>query len=253
MTTVSEVVAHRGWRSRYPENTWPAIEAAVAVGTPWVEFDLQFSADRVPVVIHDAELDRTAGRPGRVSRLHWSELSRVSVHEPGRFGDRHGEVRPMRLAELVERLADPAGPRLLVEVKGETALEQGVDRSVQRVIAELGPILERCVLISFVERAVQAARRLGAPAVGWCLDYYDEDSRRLADALAPDWLLADHREWPTAGGHPWEGPWSWGVWELGEEADLARSVAARGARLLETFACGELLAKLRDDPPLASR
>ena len=48
----------------------------------------------------------------------------------------------------------------------------------------LAPVLSRSVVISFAERVVMTARRLGAPSVGWCVFYYDEDSRRLAEAMA---------------------------------------------------------------------
>ena len=82
------LLAHRGWASRYPENSRLGIEAALRAGVACVEFDVQLSADCVPVVIHDTSLERTAGIAGRVSGLDARELSAVSVHEPARFGTR---------------------------------------------------------------------------------------------------------------------------------------------------------------------
>jgi glycerophosphoryl diester phosphodiesterase len=53
------VIAHRGDSRACPENTLPAFESAVAVGSDLVELDYVHSADGVPVVLHDDTLDRT--------------------------------------------------------------------------------------------------------------------------------------------------------------------------------------------------
>ncbi len=47
---------HRGSRGTHPENTIPAFEEAVAAGAHVLEFDLQLTADDVPVVSHDPYL-----------------------------------------------------------------------------------------------------------------------------------------------------------------------------------------------------
>lgn len=53
------VIAHRGASGVAPENTLAAFRAALAMGVDGVELDYRHSADGVPVVIHDATLDRT--------------------------------------------------------------------------------------------------------------------------------------------------------------------------------------------------
>lgn len=50
------IVGHRGARSAAPENTLAAFHAAVEQGASWVELDVRLSADRVPMVRHDADL-----------------------------------------------------------------------------------------------------------------------------------------------------------------------------------------------------
>ena len=59
------VIAHRGNSSAAPENTLPAFQSATALGVDLVEFDYHHSADGVPVVIHDATLDRTTDAASR--------------------------------------------------------------------------------------------------------------------------------------------------------------------------------------------
>jgi glycerophosphoryl diester phosphodiesterase len=233
------LLAHRGWASRYPENSRVGIEAALRAGVPCVEFDVQLSADHVPVVIHDTSLERTAGHPGRVSSLTIAELAAISVHEPARFGTRFaGEPLPT-LADIVVLLQDWPQVRAFVEIKRESAEAHGVDETVALVAQVLAPVFERCVVISFVERAVMAARRLGAGATGWILNYYDEDSRRLADAIAPDYLICDHRKFPAAPAALWSGPWRWGSYEI-TDVEHALGLVARNIQVIESMAAGDL-------------
>ena len=241
------LLAHRGWASRYPENTRVGIEAALGAGVPCVEFDVQLSADAVPVVIHDPTLERTAGIPGRVSDASLAELTAISVHEPARFGTRFAGERLPALADIVALLEDWPRARAFVEIKRESAESYGVDATVARVLDVLAPVVAQCVVISFVERAVQAARRLGASATGWVLNYYDDDSRRLADAMAPDFLLCDYRKLAPAPATPWHGPWKWGCYEI-TDAVHALALFERNVQVIESMAAGELAS----DPRLNS-
>ncbi|MBI2827423.1 MAG: hypothetical protein HYX69_22335 [Planctomycetia bacterium] len=52
------VIAHRGDSRVAPENTLPAFASAVKLGVDFVELDYHHSADGVPVVLHDKELDK---------------------------------------------------------------------------------------------------------------------------------------------------------------------------------------------------
>ncbi|MCZ0900624.1 glycerophosphodiester phosphodiesterase, partial [Microcoleus sp. HI-ES] len=49
-----EIIAHRGFSAIAPENTLAAFELAIARGAHSIEFDIQLSADNVPVIFHDA-------------------------------------------------------------------------------------------------------------------------------------------------------------------------------------------------------
>jgi glycerophosphoryl diester phosphodiesterase len=53
------VIAHRGYSLFAPENTAAAFHQALLSGADLVELDYHHSSDGVPVVIHDAEVDRT--------------------------------------------------------------------------------------------------------------------------------------------------------------------------------------------------
>jgi glycerophosphoryl diester phosphodiesterase len=59
------VFGHRGAAGLAPENTLASFDAAVAVGVPWVELDVQRCADAL-LVFHDDRLERTTNGQGRL-------------------------------------------------------------------------------------------------------------------------------------------------------------------------------------------
>jgi len=59
-----------------------ALRRSVALGLRYLEFDVRLTADRVPVVFHDATLQRITGQPGRVADLTLERLSEIEL--PGR-------------------------------------------------------------------------------------------------------------------------------------------------------------------------
>ena len=58
--------AHRGFNAILPENSMAAFGAAVAMGAEEIEFDLWFTKDGVPVVLHDPTLERVSNGTGNV-------------------------------------------------------------------------------------------------------------------------------------------------------------------------------------------
>ena len=77
-----KLIAHRGAHDppAIIENTLPAFERAAAAGVWGVEFDIRWTRDLVPVVIHDPDLLRLYGKPERIADLTREALYR---HAPG--------------------------------------------------------------------------------------------------------------------------------------------------------------------------
>ena len=72
------VIAHRGFSGRHPENTLPAIRAAIRTGADYVEVDVHETRDGQIVVFHDYGLDRICGVPGRLRHKTLAELKRLN-------------------------------------------------------------------------------------------------------------------------------------------------------------------------------
>lgn len=73
------IVGHRGVTETGPENTLAAIERAANEGATWVEFDVQLSGDKVPLVIHDETLERTTNGTGRLIDQTAAQLTNLDA------------------------------------------------------------------------------------------------------------------------------------------------------------------------------
>ena len=105
------IFAHRGASAHAPENTLAAFELALAQGADGIELDAKLSADGHVVIIHDATVDRTTDRQGRVKDMSLAELR--SLDAGGFFAEQyHGEKVPT-LEEVFETL----GKRIFVNVE----------------------------------------------------------------------------------------------------------------------------------------
>src|SRR6478672_9570312 len=73
------VFAHRGGRVLGPENTLAGFDLGIAAGADGLELDVHLSADDIPVVHHDADLDRCTNVTGPVAARRADELARVDA------------------------------------------------------------------------------------------------------------------------------------------------------------------------------
>lgn len=103
------VISHRGDNSRAPENTLPAFRSAMDLGARFVELDYQQTADGVPVVIHDAQLDRTTnaldvfGRNDMaITGMPWADVQRLDVG--GWFDERFAGTPIATLEEALDAI-----------------------------------------------------------------------------------------------------------------------------------------------------
>lgn len=156
------MIGHRGAAAHAPENTLLSFGRALEHGAEALELDVHLSADGVPVVHHDATLDRTTSGRGLVAAHTVAELRRLDAG--ARFSRDGGRSHPFRgrgvtIPTLDEVLAAfPAVP-LVVEIKTAAA-----SPAVRAVLERHGGAA-RCVVASFDERALDVFR--GTPfAIG---------------------------------------------------------------------------------------
>ncbi len=118
-------LAHRGLHDRErPENSLPAFAAAAAAGYG-VELDVRLSADRVPMVCHDGDLERLTGVAVRVGELPATELARLRLLDT-----------PSHVPTVAETLATLGDAPAMVELKQPGLRAGELERRTAAVLAE---------------------------------------------------------------------------------------------------------------------
>lgn len=145
------IIAHRGARNLWAENSLEGFRRTAALGVDAVELDLHLSSDGEIVVIHDPLLDRTTNGRGPVSDHSLEALRRLHL------ADTLGETIPT-LDEVLDIFA-PTGLGLELEMKTDargkpyTGL---VERTAARVAAR--GLVDRVRLTCFVPEVIEEIR-----------------------------------------------------------------------------------------------
>ncbi|HSP01344.1 MAG TPA: glycerophosphodiester phosphodiesterase family protein [Thioalkalivibrio sp.] len=246
---IPELIAHRGYAARYPENSLPGIEAAIVAGAQYVEVDVQLSADRVPVLFHDADLMRICGVTGAVYERDFADLAQLYAAETGRFCKRFADNRLASLADLIALLAVHPGVRAFIEIKTEAVAHFGIQAVLDAVAPVLRPVADRCVLISFSIPLLECAHRHEQdPAaesawsgLGGVIEHWWD--RVFMTGLGLSHLFCDVQGLPEEGELAFESA-RLAVYEVCD-VEQAMDLGARGVALIETFALPELAEQMR--------
>jgi glycerophosphoryl diester phosphodiesterase len=220
-----QLVAHRGYSARYPENSLSGLRAALELGCSGIEFDVQMSADGHFFVHHDANLKRTTGVNALLMEQDSGQLrrTRLSATEsiPG-------------LEAVLQLLAGFPSATAFVEIKRESLQHFGMAAVMDRLLPLLAPYRPQCVLISFELKALEHARRHSPIRIGWVLPRYHAGALHAAQALQPEFLIVNHRKLPIDT-PPWPGPWQWMAYEL-NDPQQALALLRQGVAYIETAA-----------------
>jgi glycerophosphoryl diester phosphodiesterase len=152
------IIAHRGDSAHRPENTIASFASALEVGAQIVELDVQLTADRELVVIHDPTLERTTSGSGRVAEHTLAEIRGLSAGYAAVFGSAFQQERVPTLEEALGFLRGRA--RVLVEIKSESVgpeTEGGIEALTVAALRRAG-MGDAAALISFDRRALVRCR-----------------------------------------------------------------------------------------------
>ncbi|MFJ8904288.1 MULTISPECIES: glycerophosphodiester phosphodiesterase [unclassified Streptomyces] len=167
--TAPVVVAHRGASGYAPENTLAAVDKAAALGTAWVENDVQRTKDGELVVVHDDSLQRTTDveevfpdrAPWKVKDFTAAELARLDAGSW--FDPAYAGARVPTLEQFVHRV-DQHRQKLLLEIKNPE-LYPGIERDILKVLGNEGwldraHVQQRLIVQSFSTDSVRTVHEL---------------------------------------------------------------------------------------------
>jgi len=111
----TEIIAHKGYSSKAPENTMDAFEiAANSDEVSCIELDVRSTKDGIPVVIHNATLGDAAGIEEEVYSYTFEELQ--SIKTPYAMSKEYPNAKIPSLEEVISTYANKVP--LLIEIKG---------------------------------------------------------------------------------------------------------------------------------------
>lgn len=170
-----EIIAHRGYSARAPENTLAAMDLAMEHGVPALEFDVHATRDGIPVVIHDSTLDRTTDRSGRVAAFDYADLRNADA---GRWFATEFTGEPIPTLADVLRLANNRVNRVYVELKPGAFSTPQLERLVHELVEQ--GFADRCVLMSFDWALLDAIRTFDVPVT---IAFLADDRAAFLEAL----------------------------------------------------------------------
>jgi len=217
-----QLVAHRGYAAKYLENTLEALSEAIKAGATMVEFDVQFTKDLTPIMLHDDNFKRTMGLNLSVFEITQRELE-----------DKLELKQISEVEEVMVWLKANPGVKAFVELKQESIEIHGLDVCVKALRESCDSALDQCVFISFNPDSVKTAQECGFVETGWVVLNYDKVGAKISEELSPDFLFADTEILPDDGSKLWEGTWKWVVYEV-TSLEVASRLLERGVKIIES-------------------
>ncbi|MBD3609537.1 MAG: hypothetical protein HUJ30_03220 [Gammaproteobacteria bacterium] len=232
-----ELIAHRGQNKTFPENTLESMQQAVKCGARYVEFDVQMSLDRVPLVCHDVTLTRTGSSHHNITQHTYAEISRISVGESKRFNQQYQHVYLPTLEQIVNKLGEWKQVQAFVELKDESIEAHGMDVYVQEVMQVLSPVLEQCILIADSLPSIVLAREMAKPKtnmrIGWIVHRWNKADLEKAEKYDLNCMIINHK---YTKGHKYDffaDSWDWAMYETCDPA-VAKNLFELGVKYVES-------------------
>ncbi|MCK5129350.1 MAG: glycerophosphodiester phosphodiesterase [Clostridiales bacterium] len=140
----TKIFAHRGFSSKFPDNTMPAFVAAVDLGVDGIEIDVQFTADKKIVISHDEILMDTTGVDGYIFSSTYEELTKLNF---ANATPDFPKTKIPLLSELLDLLTN-TDVLLNIELKNSVVAYDGLEEAVIDMVKRYN-MLDRIILSSF--------------------------------------------------------------------------------------------------------
>jgi glycerophosphoryl diester phosphodiesterase len=177
------VMAHRGGRGLWPENTLYAFQRAWDLGVDVLEMDLHSTSDGALVIMHDDTVDRTTDGAGPIHEYTLDELKELdagyqwTADDGATFPYRGQGITVPALEDVFEALPDA---RMNIEIK---QAQPSIVAPLCELVRAYG-LTERVLVASFDQETIRAFRQ-ACPEVA---STAGEDEVRVLYVLSRAWL-----------------------------------------------------------------
>ena len=151
----ARIICHRGGNEA-PENSLEAFEKAAKAGYEYVETDIRWTKDNVPVLLHDATVDRTSNTTDniKISDLTYEECMKLDFSSY--FGEQYKDIRIVKFDDFLQ-LCNQYNLKAYVELKGTMYYEQA---SLLTKLVEYYQMQNRVSWISFEDESLESIAEL---------------------------------------------------------------------------------------------
>lgn len=171
-----KITAHRGCSMEAPENTIPAIEAAIENMVDYAEIDVQLTKDGEIVLMHDYNLWRTAGVRGSIADYTYEELQNFDVGKW--FSNKFIGTKIPKLEEVLELCKGRI--KLNIEIKSRANTVE-LENKVVALVEQYG-FEKQCIVTSPYQKTLRLVKELNPNIrTGYIIssaygNYFDDDN-----------------------------------------------------------------------------
>nr|XP_033818940.1 glycerophosphodiester phosphodiesterase 1 isoform X1 [Geotrypetes seraphini] len=185
------VIAHRGGGYDAPENTLAAIRQAAINGATGVEIDLEFSADGIPILMHDNKVDRTTDGFGSLKRFTYADLTRLNPAAKHRLKHKfYGEKIPTLREAVLECIKNNL--TIYFDVKGHA---EEATEALRRIYMEFPRLYNTSMVCSFQPKVIYKMRQADVNVVTglthrpWSLSHFGDGKPYYSSIGKHYWYL----------------------------------------------------------------
>ncbi|MDH5396341.1 MAG: glycerophosphodiester phosphodiesterase family protein [Gammaproteobacteria bacterium] len=230
-------IAHRGYASAFPENTLIALDAARDAGAKFVEVDIQLTADLIPVLFHDRDLQRLCQQPGAIHDYTFLQLEKFNVSDAEKFKEKYCDNKITSLDSFIHYLHQNPELHAFIELKRSMIENFGEEQVLQIILPLFDAMKEQVSFISYDQKILKKINETTSYATGIVVDEWHEFN--LNTGWTPEWLFCSAQGLPESN-EELNINSKIAVFEVGN-IGLAKHLLARGITYLETFRIKEML------------
>ena len=181
-------VNHRGYNTIAPENTIPAFKLSKTMGFDYVETDVQFTSDGVPILLHDTTINRTGRNPDGSAIATTTYLASLTFAQTQEYdfgiwksADYAGTKLP-KFEDFI-KLCKNIGLTPYIELKNDVAMTQAQVESLVDIVKSCG-MIKGVVWISFSEVLLGYVKNYdNAAKLGFLVESVSSSNITKANAL----------------------------------------------------------------------
>uniref|UniRef100_A0A3Q3IBQ8 GP-PDE domain-containing protein n=1 Tax=Monopterus albus TaxID=43700 RepID=A0A3Q3IBQ8_MONAL len=171
-------------------NTIAAIREASKNGATGVELDVEFSADGVPILMHDDTVDRTTNGSGPLSQMTFSDLGKLDAAAKHRLREKFAGEKIPTLEEAVEECI-----RLQLTIYFDVKAQPDQATAALKELYKEHPVLyNNSIVCSFEPRVIYKMRQSDPEVVTalthrpWSLSRFGDGAPRFSSLWKHSWM-----------------------------------------------------------------